>query len=67
MAGQATAERTVFLSTLPASVATATAGDIGRAGLVGHVPAGRAVAQVKLAEVWAFIPSYQSALFVPAT
>ena len=48
MAGMETAERTVFLSTLPAVGATATAGALDRAGLAGHLPACRAVCPHKL-------------------
>ena len=64
MPRQETAERTVFLSTMPAS-----ARERRRATLVILVSFGLFLlaapfAQVKLPEVWAFIPSYQSALFM---
>jgi len=62
--GEPTAERSVFLSTLPASHA-----ERRRAALVVGVSiavflAAAPFARVKLAEVWAFIPTYQSALLV---
>ena len=64
MVDRATTERTVFLSTLPAS-----ARERRFAKTVVLVPLGffllsAPFARVKLAEVWAFIPSYQSALLV---
>ena len=63
MAGQETAERTVFLSTLPASVRQRRLATLVVLVSLGMFLLAAPFAQVKLAEVWAFIPSYQSARF----
>ena len=64
MAGLETAERTVFLSTLPASARQRRLATLVVLVSLGIFLLAAPFAQVKLPEVWAFIPSYQSALFV---
>ena len=64
MAHQATTEWTVFLSTLPASVRERRFARLVVLALLGLFLLAAPFARVKLAEVWAFIPSYQSALLV---
>ena len=64
MAHQATTEWTVFLSTLPASVRERRSAKLVVLVLFVLFLLAAPFAQVKLAEVWPFIPSYQSALLV---
>jgi signal transduction histidine kinase len=64
MEPEATTERTVFLSTLPASARERRFASIVALVLLGLFLLAAPFAKVKLAEVWAFIPSYQSALLV---
>ncbi len=64
MASEATAERTVFLSTLPASQQERRFARLVALGSLGVFLLVAPFAHVKLAEVWAFIPSYQSALLI---
>ncbi len=64
MAHQSTTEWTVFLSTLPASVHERRSARLVVLVLFGLFLLAAPFARVKLAEVWAFIPSYQSALLV---
>ena len=64
MAREATAERSVFLSTLPASARERRAARLVVLVSFGIFLLLAPFAQVKLPEVWAFIPSYQSALLV---
>ena len=61
---EAPAERTVFLSTLPASRAERRRAWIVALAAIVLFLLAAPFARVKLAEVWAFIPSYQSALLV---
>ena len=64
MGREATAEQSVFLSTLPASARERRAALLVVLVLFGIFLLAAPFAQVKLPEVWAFIPSYQSALLV---
>lgn len=64
MGREATAERSVFLSTLPASARERRAALLVVLVSFGIFLLAAPFAQVKLPEVWAFIPSYQSALLV---
>ena len=57
-------ERTVFLSTLPASRRERRSATVVGLVFLALFALAAPFAQVKLAEVWAFIPSYQSALLV---
>lgn len=61
---EATAEQSVFLSTLPASARERRAALLVVLVSFGIFLLAAPFAQVKLPEVWAFIPSYQSALLV---
>jgi Membrane-associated sensor, integral membrane domain len=63
-AHQATTEWTVFLSTLPASVQERRSAKLLVLALFVLFLLAAPFAQVKLAEIWPFIPSYQSALLV---
>ncbi len=58
------AERSVFLSTLPASDQECRLARRVALVSLGIFPLCAPFAQVKLAEVWAFIPSYQGAFLV---
>ncbi|HET7880977.1 MAG TPA: MASE4 domain-containing protein [Acetobacteraceae bacterium] len=60
----ASSERTVFLSTLPASPSERQSAAVVALAFLVFAAAAAPFARVKLAEVWAFIPSYQSALLV---
>ena len=64
MGREATAEQSVFLSTLPASARERRAALLVVLVSFGIFLLAAPFAQVKLPEVWAFIPSYQSALLV---
>jgi signal transduction histidine kinase len=64
MEAETTTERTVFLSTLPASARECRFARIVVLVLLGLFLLAAPFAKVKLAEVWAFVPSYQSALLV---
>ncbi len=64
MADEATVERSVFLSALPASPRERRAAWLVALASLGLFLLLVPFAKVKLAEVWAFIPSYQSALLV---
>jgi signal transduction histidine kinase len=64
MAHWATTEWTVFLSTLPASFRERRFAKLVVAALLFLFLLAAPFARMKLAEVWAFIPSYQSALLV---
>ena len=64
MGREATAEQSVFLSTLPASARERRAALLVALVSFGIFLLAAPFAQVKLPEVWAFIPSYQSALLV---
>jgi signal transduction histidine kinase len=64
MAQEAAAERTVFLSTLPASPQERRFAKLVALVLLGLFLAAVPFAKVQLVEVWAFIPSYQSALLI---
>ena len=64
MARATPSERTVFLSTLPASARERRFAWLVVLGLLGLFLLAAPFAKMKVAEVWAFIPSYQSALLV---
>jgi two-component system sensor histidine kinase UhpB len=64
MARTTPTERTVFLSTLPASARERRFAWLVVLGLLALFLLAAPFAKVKVAEVWAFIPSYQSALLV---
>ena len=64
MEPEATTERSVFLSTLPASARERRFAMRVALVLLGLFLLAAPFAKVKLAEVWAFVPSYQSALLV---
>ena len=64
MVDRATTEWTVFLSTLPASARERRFAKLVVLVLLGLFLMAAPFARMKLAEVWAFIPSYQSALMV---
>jgi len=64
MEAETTAERTVFLSTLPASARERRFATCVVLVLLGLFLLAAPFAKVRLAEVWAFVPSYQSALLV---
>jgi signal transduction histidine kinase len=64
MAHEATMERTVFLSTLPVSSREKRSAWLVVALLLALFLLAAPFAKVKLPEVWAFIPSYQSALLI---
>jgi two-component system sensor histidine kinase/response regulator len=64
MAQEATAERTVFLSTLPASTRERRFATLVASALLGLFLLAVPFAKVKLVEVWAFIPSYQASLLI---
>ena len=64
MAQEAVMERTVFLSTLPASPRERRSARLVVLILLGLFLMAAPFARVKLPEIWAFIPSYQSALLI---
>ncbi|HEY2620243.1 MAG TPA: MASE4 domain-containing protein [Acetobacteraceae bacterium] len=64
MEAETTAERSVFLSTLPASARERQFAMRVALVLLGLFLLAAPFAKLKLVEVWAFVPSYQSALLV---